>query len=189
MKGSPTDDIIEKWKKHASHIDFNFAKQEGKPISKLLPHITEECADLIEKLLIYNPDERLTAGQAKNHPYFRDLREMEIKRFRQISIRGGQNQRERESSLEHDSSVSSSHHQPITNVNGNVSFINININANNTSHNGSNMNINISTKNQKNLPGLKTAILEKGINRNTQISDESDVDLPPINKKKDYMLH
>lgn len=51
------------------------------------------------------------------------------------------------------------------------------------------MNININTKNQKNLPGLKTTMIEKGVNRNTQISDESDVDLPPINKKKDYMLH
>lgn len=50
------------------------------------------------------------------------------------------------------------------------------------------MNININTKNQKNLPGLKTTMIEKGVNRNTQISDESDVDLPPINKKKDYMV-
>jgi len=112
---------------------------------------------------------------------------MEVKRFRQISRRGMT--KERESSLEHDSSVSSNH--PPINSNshqGNVSFINININANN-SNSGNNMNINISTKNQGNLPGLKSTLIEKGVNRNTQISDESDVDLPPINQKKDYMLH
>jgi len=143
---------------------------------------------LIEKLLVYNPDERLSAAQAKNHIYFRDLRDMEVKRFRQISKRGVQ--RERESSLEHDSSVSSNHghgHNNTGNHQGNVSFINININANNSASN--NMNININTKNHNNLPGLKSTLMEKGINRNTQISDESDVDLPPINQKKDYMLH
>lgn len=34
-------------------------------------------ADLIAKLLAYNPDERLSARQALRHPYFRDLRDQE----------------------------------------------------------------------------------------------------------------
>lgn len=34
-------------------------------------------ADLIAKLLAYNPDERLSARQALRHPYFKDLREQE----------------------------------------------------------------------------------------------------------------
>ena len=193
IKGNPPESLQEEWKKNASHIDFNFPNHKGKEIKQLLPHVSEECCDLIEKLLVYNPEERLTATAAKNHPYFRDLREIEAKRFRQISKRAGQ--RERESSQEHDSSVSSNH-PPINHHNnthhGNVSFINININANNSNYGniyGNNMNININTKNSNNLPGLKSTLIEKGINRNTQISDESDVDLPPINQKKDYMLH
>lgn len=156
IRGSPSESLLEDWKKNASHIDFNFPKHEGKSIKQLLPHITEECCDLIEKLLVYNPDERLTASAAKNHPYFREFRDMEIKRFRQISKRGVQ--RDRESSLEQyllstkksDSSVSSNHPPINGGGQGNVSFINININANNM-NSSNNMNININTKNSNNV--------------------------------------
>ena len=33
--------------------------------------------DLIEKLLIYNADNRITASQALKHPWFREIREQE----------------------------------------------------------------------------------------------------------------
>ncbi len=54
---------------------MDFTHKEGSGIRKLLPHVSSECVELIEKLLIYNPDERPTARQALKHPYFRELRE------------------------------------------------------------------------------------------------------------------
>ena len=58
-------------------MDFNFPQKEGTGISKLTQHISPECIDLIEKLLAYNPDDRLSAKQALRHPYFADLYEQD----------------------------------------------------------------------------------------------------------------
>jgi renal tumor antigen len=43
----------------------------------LIPHASEEVKDLILKLLIYNPDNRITASQALKHPWFREIKEQE----------------------------------------------------------------------------------------------------------------
>ncbi len=44
---------------------------------KLLPNASEEVKDLILKLLVYNPDNRITASQALKHPWFREIKEQE----------------------------------------------------------------------------------------------------------------
>eukprot|EP01028_Stygiella_incarcerata_P012076 TRINITY_DN7260_c0_g1_i1.p1 TRINITY_DN7260_c0_g1~~TRINITY_DN7260_c0_g1_i1.p1 ORF type:complete len:577 (-),score=119.88 TRINITY_DN7260_c0_g1_i1:435-2165(-) len=77
--GTPPRHILDKMKKLSSHIDFNFPPKEGTGITKLLPHVSPECVDLILNLLAYNPDERYSARQALRHPFFRDLREAEKK--------------------------------------------------------------------------------------------------------------
>ena len=43
-------------------MELNFAQTEGTGIMKLIPHASEEVKDLITKLLIYNPDNRVTAS-------------------------------------------------------------------------------------------------------------------------------
>lgn len=58
-------------------MDFNFPHKEGTGIAKLTQHISPECIDLIERLLAYNPDDRLSAKQALRHPYFQDLYEQD----------------------------------------------------------------------------------------------------------------
>lgn len=58
-------------------MDFNFPQKEGTGIAKLTSHISPECMDLIEKCLVYNPDDRISAKQAMKHPYFRDLYEQD----------------------------------------------------------------------------------------------------------------
>jgi len=63
---------MDEWKKNASHIDFNFPDQPKQDVKTLLPHVSEDCCDILEKLLAYHPDERYTSTQAKNHIYFRD---------------------------------------------------------------------------------------------------------------------
>eukprot|EP00796_Vickermania_ingenoplastis_P004956 gene4958-3556_t len=44
-------------------------RPEKRTISKLLPQATPEAIDLMEKLLRFNPNERLSAEQALQHPY------------------------------------------------------------------------------------------------------------------------
>ena len=46
------------------------------PMETLFPKETEASAlDLVNKLLVYNPADRLTALQAMAHPFFDELRE------------------------------------------------------------------------------------------------------------------
>lgn len=39
-------------------MNFNFPQKKGTGISKLLPHASPECIELIELLCTYDPDER-----------------------------------------------------------------------------------------------------------------------------------
>ena len=78
--GTPPAETLAKLKKHSnSHIDFNFPHKEPQQMSKLIPHCTPECVDVIVKLLAYDPDDRLSARQAVKHTYFKDLRASEKK--------------------------------------------------------------------------------------------------------------
>jgi len=43
-------------------MELNFTPNEGTGFMKLIPHASEEVKDLIVKLLIYNPDNRITAS-------------------------------------------------------------------------------------------------------------------------------
>lgn len=58
-------------------MEFNFPKVEGSGIIKLIPHASPDVQDLIVKLLVYNPDNRITASQALKHNWFKELREQE----------------------------------------------------------------------------------------------------------------
>jgi renal tumor antigen len=60
-------------------MQFNFPTKKGTGIADLIPHISKDAQDLILKLLIYNPDNRITATQALKHNYFKDLRDTEAK--------------------------------------------------------------------------------------------------------------
>lgn len=64
----------------AVQIDFNFPHKEGTGVAKLVPHCAPDCVSLIERLLVYDPDERLSARQALKHPYFKDLRYVQMSR-------------------------------------------------------------------------------------------------------------
>lgn len=56
-------------------MEFNFTKKEGTGIGKLIPNVSQDCREIITKMLIYNADHRMSAGQALKHPYFKELRE------------------------------------------------------------------------------------------------------------------
>eukprot|EP01050_Picozoa_sp_SAG11_P014771 SAG11_NODE_1853_length_4166_cov_1.872142_1_plen_371_part_00 len=77
--GTPSQELLEKFKRHSASIDFNFPKAEGRGIAKLIPHASPEAVELMTKLIAYNPDDRVSARQALRHNYFRELRQAEKK--------------------------------------------------------------------------------------------------------------
>jgi len=75
--GTPGPDILNKFQKYATHMEFNFTEKIGTGIRKMIPHVDETCLDLIVKLLAYDPEDRLSARQALRHPYFAEIRKAE----------------------------------------------------------------------------------------------------------------
>ena len=73
--GTPSHELLSKFQKVATHMEFNFQPKEGTGISKLIPNVTGEAQEIINKLLLYDQATRMTASQALKHPYFKDLRE------------------------------------------------------------------------------------------------------------------
>ncbi|CAJ1356616.1 unnamed protein product [Effrenium voratum] len=75
--GTPSPELLaSKFKRNASHMDFNFPEKKGTGIERLIPHAEPECVELMQKLLKYDPDDRILARQALRDPYFRELHEM-----------------------------------------------------------------------------------------------------------------
>ena len=77
--GTPKKELLDDFQKHATHMEFDFPEKKGTGITDLLKHVSKSWVDLLEKLLIYDPNERITASQALKHPYFKDLRENEVR--------------------------------------------------------------------------------------------------------------
>lgn len=77
IMGTPSPDLLNKMKKHSSHIEFEFPQKTGTGLVKLIPHASPEALELMQKLLAYNPEERMSAKQALRHPYFKEIRELD----------------------------------------------------------------------------------------------------------------
>jgi renal tumor antigen len=76
----PAELVARKFKRNASHMDFNFPEKKGTGIERLVPHAAPELVELMKKLLRYDPDDRILSRQALKDPYFRDLRHAEKER-------------------------------------------------------------------------------------------------------------
>lgn len=84
--GTPPKQVLDKFKIHASHMDFNFPIKVGTGIRDLMHHVSDECVEFISKILCYNPEQRFTAEQALKHPYFFDLRELDKRMTLNLNI-------------------------------------------------------------------------------------------------------
>ena len=70
--GTPTEDI---WPEVTSFPNYSsdFPRWAKKDLSEIINTTDPNAIDLIEKMLKYNPLERISAKEALNHPYFADL--------------------------------------------------------------------------------------------------------------------
>ncbi|CAJ1431226.1 unnamed protein product [Effrenium voratum] len=73
----PAELLARKFRRNASHMDFNFPEKKGTGIERLIPHADVDLVELMKKLIRYDPDERILARQALKESYFRELREAE----------------------------------------------------------------------------------------------------------------
>ena len=65
--------------------------KKGTGIQRYLNHVSPKCIDLINKMLVYDPDKRLTAKQCLNHECFKDLVEQDLKMTKMSQINFYQN--------------------------------------------------------------------------------------------------
>ncbi|EER11586.1 mitogen-activated protein kinase 1, putative [Perkinsus marinus ATCC 50983] len=69
--GTPPAKLLERFKRHGPEfLNFSFPEQNGTGIARLLPHGSSELLVILQELLSYNPDDRITAHQALSRPYF-----------------------------------------------------------------------------------------------------------------------
>jgi renal tumor antigen len=60
--GTPSEEVFEYFRKHATHMEINFPPRKFKGFNHLIPHVSPDGQDIISKMLIYNKDERWTAS-------------------------------------------------------------------------------------------------------------------------------
>lgn len=74
--GTPSAELLAtKFKRNASHMDFNFPEKKGTGIDRLIPHAEPELIDLMKRLIRYDPDERILARQALKDKFFSEFHE------------------------------------------------------------------------------------------------------------------
>ena len=90
--GSPPEELYQKFIKNSAHSnEFNFEYKKGIGIQRYLNHVSPKIVDLINKMLVYDPDKRLTAKQCLNHECFKDLVEQDLKATKMSQINFYQN--------------------------------------------------------------------------------------------------
>ena len=90
--GSPSEELFEKFVKNSAHRnEFNFEYQKGIGLYRYLPHVSHDVVDLIEKMLIYDPDLRPTARQCLNHNCFKEFVEQDLKNAKMSQMNFYQN--------------------------------------------------------------------------------------------------
>ncbi|CAG9332229.1 LF4_7 [Blepharisma stoltei] len=76
--GTPPKTILDEFRTKTQTIELNFSAKDGTGIDRLIPHASPMAKSLINKMLTYKCDDRLSARQCMKHPYFKELREQEM---------------------------------------------------------------------------------------------------------------
>ena len=83
--GTPAKNILDFFRKHATHMEINFPEKKWKGFAKMIPHVSPEGVEIIEKMLIYDKDERWTASQLLKHQFFKEFRDFEHQQISQFT--------------------------------------------------------------------------------------------------------
>eukprot|EP00045_Choanoeca_perplexa_P005831 m.48776 g.48776 ORF g.48776 m.48776 type:complete len:457 (+) comp13320_c0_seq2:203-1573(+) len=75
LMGTPPPHVLAKIRKNSQHMNMKFPDKRGKGLARVLTNASADCLSLMEGMLEYDPDARLSARQALKHPYFRELRD------------------------------------------------------------------------------------------------------------------
>ncbi|KAF7252105.1 MAPK/MAK/MRK overlapping kinase [Varanus komodoensis] len=71
--GTPPKKILNKFKQ-SRVMSFDFPIRKGKGIAPFMPNLSNRSLTLMYAMIQYDPDERICAHEALQHPYFRELR-------------------------------------------------------------------------------------------------------------------
>ncbi|KAM9202040.1 MAPK/MAK/MRK overlapping kinase [Dugong dugon] len=74
--GTPAQETLTKFKQSRA-MSFDFPFKKGSGISLLTTNLSPQCHSLLCAMVAYDPDERITAHQALQHPYFQEQRAAE----------------------------------------------------------------------------------------------------------------
>lgn len=80
--GTPPPEVLEYYQQLATHMDLQIQEIEGCGLESRMPDGDPDALDLISKMLEYEPQSRITAGEALHHQYFDDVRDKELIRER-----------------------------------------------------------------------------------------------------------
>lgn len=81
--GTPSAELLAKMQTGSNHTKHTFEPKAGVGLKHYLPHCSDECIELMEGLLKYDPEERYSARQALKHPYFKEQRDADKRSQRQ----------------------------------------------------------------------------------------------------------
>jgi len=179
--GTPSPECLAKFKsKGASHISFDFPPQKGIGIPQLVPHASPEAIDLMVKLLKYDASERITAREAMRHPYFKDIRDNELKQpvndEKASSSHGVVELSKTQQYVMDQTSKTGNYTKPLPSIVGANSTMDSKINATSSTHD-----LHISQQQQVKQSSTLKSIAGSSINSNNNNSNNATSSLPPIN--------
>ena len=78
LLGTPPPKLLESFRSNPNtQISFSFPHRVKKDLSRIIPNISLETVELIDKLLTYDPNRRIAAKDALNLPAFNKIRYLE----------------------------------------------------------------------------------------------------------------
>lgn len=109
--GTPNPKVLDRFRRHASHMEINFPQKVGTGIDNLLTHASKDAIDLIRQMLVYDPEERITAKAALRHPYFKELRDQEQQKLLETSLQSVKLLKKRYSRVQNSGLDENSYHE------------------------------------------------------------------------------